>query len=141
MTSKPLFLLLFFLPLSASLAASDLTEFFALDRAELRAAESKINELLEPGTARLLREPLNDAERYVVRRQQRLAAELNQRSAPIDLASGEQVQPLFWPVARASQVITGADGRAQFRCVTASAVLGRELPDFRAGNGNRGAVQ
>jgi len=122
-------------------AASDLAAFRALDSEALRQAEAEMHEYLEPGTARLLRAPRNDAERYVAQRQQRLAADLNQRSVPIDLTGGEQVQALFWPVARATQITTGSDGTARFRCVSASAVLGRKLPDFRAGNGPKRARQ
>jgi hypothetical protein len=122
-------------------AASDLATFRSLDPQALAQAEAEIHDYLEPGTARLLREPRNEAERYVVQRQQRLAAELMQRPAPIDLAGGEQVQALFWPVAQATQITTGRDGRAEFRCVSAMAILGRELPDFRTGNATKGAVR
>ena len=128
---------------SAFDAASDLATFRSLDHAELRTAEAQMDEFLEPGTARLLREPRNAAERYVVQRQQRLAAEFNQRRAPIELKDSEHVQPLFWPMARASQLIIGEDGQARITCQPASIILGREPPDFRASNHstNRRAVK
>ncbi len=122
-------------------AASVLATFKSLDHEELRAAEARISEYLEAGTARLLRAPENAAERYVVARQQRLAAELEQQSAAINLADGEQVQGLFWPLARASQLGIGPDGRARIECMSAQVLLGRELPDFRSGNGERRPVQ
>ncbi|AKS41103.1 hypothetical protein [Wenzhouxiangella marina] len=121
--------------------AFDLAAYRALDPAELRAAEARIHELLEPGTARQLREPRNAAERYLVARQQRLAAQLAERPEPIALSNGEQVQALFWPLARASRLRVDASGQARIECVPASAELGRELPDFRHGNPPRRPVR
>ena len=130
-------LLLFSLGCTGLAWSSDLDEYRRLDPVELRAAEARMSDYLEPGTARLLRAPENAAERYVVRRQQRLAADLQARPAPQRLASGEQVQALFWPLARASRARLGEDGRYRVECVSAAALLGRALPDFRQGNPDR----
>lgn len=112
--------------------ALDLATFRSLDPNELRAAEARMSEFIEPGTGRALREPRNASERYLVQRQQRHAEEFNRRAATATRADGEQIEPLFWPAARASRVTIGPDGRARIQCQPAQVVLGRALPDFRA---------
>jgi len=134
MSTNKLLLSLLLLAVCASSWAFDLETFRSLDPDELRAAEARMSEFLEPGTARLLREPRNASERYLVQRQQRHARQFNRRAAPTRTAGGEEIQALFWPAARASRVSVGPDGRAQIQCQPAQVLMGRTLPDFRAGN-------
>jgi hypothetical protein len=134
MSLKPLLLTICLLLASASGRAFDLETFRSLDPAELRSAEARMDEFLEPGTARLLREPRNASERYLVERQQRLAEAFNRRGATKARAEGETVQGLFWPAARASRLAFDADGRAIIQCQPAQTLLGSTPPDFRAGN-------
>ncbi len=134
MPSNKSLLSLLLLVACASSWAFDLETFSSLDPEELRAAEARMSEFLEPGTARLLREPRNASERYLVQRQQRHARQFNRRAAPMRMAGGEEIQALFWPAARASRVSIGSDGRAHIQCQPAQVLLGRVPPDFRAGN-------
>lgn len=134
MPSSKLLLTIVLLVACTSSRAFDLETFQSLDPNELRAAEARMSEFLEPGTARLLREPRNASERYLVERQQRHARQFNRRALPTRLDGGEQVQALFWPAARASRVTVGPDGRAQIQCQPAQVLLGQVLPDFRSGN-------
>ena len=115
--------------------AFDREAFEKLDPAELRAAEDRMHEYLEPGSARLKREPRNAAEAYVVARQQRLARSIEQASRQ---ATGHRMESdgsngvsLFWPAARATQLRVDADGRVSVHCVSVVERLGRQLPDFR----------
>jgi len=128
------FLTTLFLLASGTLWAFDLETFRSLDHDELRAAEARMSEFLEPGTARVVREPRNASERYLVERQQRRAAEFNRRAAATTRSDTGQVQRMFWPAARASLVVIGSDGQARIQCQPAHVLLGRTLPDFRAGN-------
>jgi hypothetical protein len=121
--------------------AFDIEAFNRLDPAELRAAEAAMHEYLEPGSARLLREPRNDAERYVVQRQQRLAAQLQQRPTTSILADGTEVTQIFWPLARATQVGVDHDGRITFHCVSVAERLTGPRPDFRMGNDEKRAIR
>ncbi len=67
-------LLILALAMSFAWAESfDIESFEQIDPEKLRQAEDRMDEYLEPGTARLLRQPRNAAERYVVARQTRLA--------------------------------------------------------------------
>ena len=138
--SKP-FVMLFAVLFSGLVFGGDLAQFHQLDKAQLRAAERSMHEYLEPGTARLLREPKNDAERYVVQRQQRLAQEMAQPTPTVTSADGEQTTALFWPAARATQAQVDSSGRVSFQCVHASTMLGRQVTDFRHGNTDARAVR
>ncbi len=142
MTRNPKQFVMLFAVLFSGLAfAGDLAQFHQLDKSELRAAEAAMHEYLEPGTARLLREPRNQAERYVAKRQQRLARQMSRPTSTETTAQGEQTMALFWPLARATRAQVDASGRVSFECVHASALLGRQMPDFRLGNNFAGAVQ
>lgn len=131
---RPMTFLVFLLACSPA-SAFDRAAFEKLDPAELRAAEDRMHEYLEPGSARLLREPRNAAEAYVVQRQQRLARAIQQssqhRAAIPNASDGSRVRPAFWPAARATQVSKGPDGQLEFHCVPVVERLGRQLPDFR----------
>jgi hypothetical protein len=132
---RPLTFLVFALLACSPAAAFDREAFEKLDPAELRAAEDRMHEYLEPGSARLLREPRNAAEAYVVERQQRLARAIEQSmknpSAARTAADGSWVSPGFWPAARATQLRVDADGRVRYHCVSVVERLGRQVPDFR----------
>lgn len=112
----------------------DHAAFERLDPEQLRAAEARVHELLEPGTARLLREPVNDAEAYVVARQQRLAERINRPLQSQRSADGSLVTEAFWPNARATRVSVDNQGQIQMLCVGAAEMLGHRPPDFRYGN-------
>jgi len=122
------------LAICASSSAFDLETFRSLDPSQLREAEARMSEFLEPGTARLLREPRNASERYLFQRQQRQAAAFNRRAVPVSQGNGEKAQAMFWPAARASRVRIGPDGRAHIQCQPAQVLIGRTPPDFRSGN-------
>lgn len=108
--------------------------FERLDPVELRAAEKRAHEFLEPGTARLLRAPQNAAEDYVARRQQRLAAAMQRQPVQHILPDGSIATQAFWPTARATRARVDDQGRIVMSCVHASAILGHTPPDFRLGN-------
>ncbi|MGY6586744.1 MAG: hypothetical protein ACXIUB_00500 [Wenzhouxiangella sp.] len=112
----------------------DRATFESLDREKLRAVEDRIHELLEPGTARALREPRSPEEAYVIARQQRLAAAMQAPAETIKLADGGVAQGHLWQNARATRVSVGPDGRLRTECVSASEMLGHQPPDFRLGN-------
>ncbi len=112
----------------------DRATFESLDRDKLRAVEDRTHELLEPGTARALREPRSPEEAYVIARQQRLAAAMQESTESTRLASGGVAQSHFWQTARATRVSVGPDGRLLAECVSASEMLGHQPPDFRQGN-------
>ena len=124
------------LMLAAGVSASgfDRATFESLDREKLRAVEDRIDELLEPGTARALREPRSPEEAYVIARQQRLAAAMQTPPTTIELANGGVAQSHMWQNARATRVSVGPDGRVRTECVSASEMLGHQPPDFRQGN-------
>ncbi len=136
-----LFAILLAMLVSGLVSAGDLAQFHQLDKAQLQAAERSMHEYLESGTARLLREPTNDAERYVVQRQQRLAQEMSQPTPTLTTADGEQTTALFWPAARATRAKVDSTGRVSFQCVHASTMLGHEIVDFRHGNTDARAVR
>jgi hypothetical protein len=115
----------------------DREAFERLDPTELRAAEARIHELLEPGTARLLREPANPAEAYVVQRQQRLARLMNERQPRQVHADNSATVQAFWPTARATRAMVNSHGAVELRCVDAAVMLGHQTPDFRLGNAPR----
>lgn len=119
---------------TAMASGFDQAAFERLDRGELRAAEARLSELVEPGTARALRAPANEAEAYVIARQQRLAAAMERRHEAVTLASGVKAQQVFWPIARATRITVGSDGQLKAECVSASSLLGHTQPDFRDGN-------
>lgn len=112
----------------------DQAAFERLDHDELRAAEARISELVESGTGQALREPANEAEAYVIARQQRLASAMTRRQEAVSLSGGVQAQPLFWPTARATRITVGPGGQLTAECVPATSLLGRTPPDFRDGN-------
>jgi hypothetical protein len=134
MSPDKLILSITLLIISAHAVALDLETFRSLDPIELRAAEAAMDEYIEAGTMRALRAPRNAAERYVLQRQQRLAAEFNRRSATATLRQGAQAQALFWPAARASRVSIGPQGQVAIQCQPARSMLGQTPPDFRQGN-------
>jgi hypothetical protein len=109
----------------------DIEHFRQLDPNELRQAEDRMDEYLEPGTARLLRQPRNAAERYVVARQTRLAEQITASPQSRQLHDGTEVVKSFWPAARATRVHVDEHGRVQLECIPAIERLGRTLPDFR----------
>lgn len=109
----------------------DIEAFGQLNPDELRQAEDRMDEYLEPGTARLLRQPRNAAERYVVARQTRLAEQIAASAQSRQLHDGTEVVESFWPAARATRVHVDEHGRVQLKCVSAIERLGRTLPDFR----------
>jgi len=117
--------------------AFDREAFERLDPTELRAAEDRMHEYLEPGSARLRREPRNAAEAYVVERQQRLAHNIRNATPKADGSGAGAETSLFWAAGRATQVSIGADGQPRFHCVTIAERLGRPLPDFRRPAGER----
>jgi hypothetical protein len=127
-------LLLALLAAPALASGFDRAAFERLDPEQLRAAEARVHELLEPGTARLLREPANDAEAYVVARQQRLAEKINRPPQSHHTADGSLVTEAFWPNARATRVSVDNQGQVQMLCVGAAEMLGHRPPDFRYGN-------
>lgn len=134
----PSFILSMFALLSCSSAAAfDRQAFEKLDPVELRAAEDRMHEYLEPGSARLLREPRNAAEAYVVERQQRLARNIRNATPKADGSDAGDETSLFWAAGRATQVSIGADGQPRFHCVSIAERLGRTLPDFRRPAGER----
>lgn len=112
----------------------DRATFERLDPEQLRAAEAGIHDLLEPGTARLLREPANEAEAYVVQRQQRLAERIRRTPQTQRAADGSLVTSSFWPTARATRGSFDSQGRIELRCVEAAEMIGHRAPDFRRGN-------
>jgi len=132
---RPVVFLIFVLLACSPAAAFDREAFAKLDPAELRAAEDRMHEYLEPGSARLLREPRNAAESYVVERQQQLADNLAQARRRATVAAeamdGTRVAPYFWLAGRATQVTRGPDGQPRFHCVSVAERLGRTVPDFR----------
>lgn len=112
----------------------DREAFERLDPAELRAAEMRVDEFLEPGTARLLREPRNAAEEYVVQRRQRLAAAMERPPVQRTLPDGSIVAEAFWPTAHATRATVDEHGQIIMSCGRARAILGHTPPDFRHGN-------
>lgn len=126
---------------AAMASGFDQAAYERLDRDQLRAAEARLSELVEPGTARALREPANAAEAYVIARQQRLAEAMARRQEAVSLASGGQAQPIFWPIARATRITVGPNGQLTAECVSASRMLGQAQPDFRDGNQPREIVR
>jgi len=121
-------------PQLAMTTGFDREAFERLDPAELRAAEKRSHEFLEPGTARLLRAPQNPAEDYVARRQQRLAAAMQHQPMQRAQPDGSIATQAFWPTARATRATVDEQGRVVLSCVHASAMLGHTPPDFRLGN-------
>ena len=115
-------------------AGFDQAAFESLDREALRAAENRIHELLEPGTARALRAPETPEEAYVIARQQRLAEQFEAQYQSVTLPSGGVAQAHFWPQARATRVVVDSLGQVSVECVSARQLLGHTPPDFRLGN-------
>ncbi len=115
-------------------------DFQQLDPGELRAAEQALPQLVDRRTGQALREPANDAEAYVIARQQRLVKRLS--TPPQTQAADEGgVTRHFWPAARATRVSVGADGQPSLQCVAAASLLKPELPDFRLSNRDQRPAQ
>jgi hypothetical protein len=115
--------------------AFDREAFNRLDPDELRSAEARMHELVEPGTARQLREARNPAEHYVIARQQRLAAAMQRRHGRHRHADGTHTEQAFWPAARATRAQVDSRGQLVLQCVDATTLLGSTgRPDFRLGN-------
>lgn len=112
----------------------DRATFETLDREKLRAVEDRIDELLEPGTARALREPRSPEEAYVIARQQRLAAAMLAPAETVELTGGGIAQAHAWQHVRATRVSVDASGQLRTECVSAREILGHTPPDFRLGN-------
>lgn len=109
--------------------------FNRLDPDELRSAEARMHELIEPGTARQLREARNPAEQYVIARQQRLATAMQRRHGQHRHDDGTHTEQAFWPAARATRAQVDSRGQLVLQCVDASTLLGTtSRPDFRLGN-------
>lgn len=116
---------------SAHAESFDIETFRQIDSEQLREAEARMDEYIEPGTARLLRKPRNAAERYVVARQTRLAEKFARRPQWRQLSDGSEAMELFWPAARATSISVDEHGRIYIQCVSAIERLGRTMPDFR----------
>jgi hypothetical protein len=115
--------------------AFDREAFSRLDPDELRSAEARMHELIEPGTARQLREARNPAEQYVIARQQRLAEIMQRRHGQHRHSDGSRTEQAFWPAARATRARVDSDGQLTLQCVEATTLLGiTSRPDFRLGN-------
>ncbi len=130
----PVVLFLLVLP-AASLAdrAQHIASFQQLNPAELRSAEQNMSSLVDRRTGQALREPVNDAEAYVIARQQRLVKRLASRPQVESVDDGG-VARHFWPAARATRITIGPDGQPQAQCISAPAMLEPALPDFRLSN-------
>ena len=109
----------------------DIEAFRQIDPEQLRQAEARMDEYIEPGTARLLRQPRNAAERYVVARQTRLAEKFAERPQWRQLPDGTETVELFWPAARATRIEVDEQGQIHLQCVSAIERLGGTVPDFR----------
>ena len=125
-----------FLILAASIAMAhaesfDIETFRQIDPEQLRLAEERMDEYIEPGTTRLLRQPENAAERYVVARQTRLAEKFAVRPQWRQLPDGTEVMDVFWPAARATSISVDEHGQVYFQCLPAIERLGGEIADFR----------
>ncbi len=130
----PILVLALALALPGLATAFDIEAFERLDRAELRAAEANMDDYLEPGTAELLREPENAAERYVAEREQRLAEQVRQ---PVRFQAGRDGRmdaAAFWPLAQTTEAFVDEQGQVQIRCQPLRNRLGGGQPDFRDGN-------
>jgi hypothetical protein len=108
----------------AAVAAADPTRYLTFDTQDLRAAEARLSELVEPGSDRVLREPLTEIERYVVERQLRLHAEFTRRAVETRHADGSIVTEHPATTTTGMRVYTGEHGQPLLECAyVARAVL------------------
>lgn len=121
--------------------AFDPEEFNRLDRTELRAAEDRMSEFVDPATGELRRELRNDEERYVAKRQKR-RAERARPSLHRTSETGEaEADEMPWPMTRGTRVRIDQHGQPVFDCAGADALLTSPRPDFRFNASNRRVIQ
>lgn len=115
--------------------AFDSSRYLEFDRAELRAAERRLSELVDLESGRVLETPRNAAERYVVERELHWRAELTREPVRREGDDGTVVLDGI-PDASATFVTVNEEGEPVFVCAEARARFdaGIRLPQSTGGD-------
>ncbi|NBB93176.1 MAG: hypothetical protein GVY32_08415 [Gammaproteobacteria bacterium] len=110
----------FLICLASPALSFDSSRYLELERAELRAAERRLSQLVDRETGRVLETPRNAAERYVVERELHWRAELTREPVRRERDDGSVVLDGV-PDATATFVTTDENGEPVFVCTDARA--------------------